>query len=219
MPLPMVHFWVAVRMAEARGMFPSPEFLLGSIAPDAVHMRPDYERSHKRRSHLNDPRDAADHDQVRAFVMEHISGNGTNDATARYVVGYAAHLLTDRLWLKRVYDPFYERNSHLGPEELRILYYQETDQVDFNLYHRSEWREGVWKALETAVAPEGVQLVTPNEVDQWKRRTLRWFTELKDEPGIVPREITDEIVAEFVAEASSVVAQRLSKWGVEVGLS
>jgi hypothetical protein len=68
MPLPMVHLWVAVQMGEARGIWPSPEFLLGSIAPDAVHMRPGYERVHKRRSHLQDPRDTEEHDRVRAFV-------------------------------------------------------------------------------------------------------------------------------------------------------
>lgn len=216
MPLPMVHFWVAVRMAQARGTFPSREFLLGSIAPDAVHVRPDYERAYKRRSHLNDPPDSEDHARVRDFVVEHVRDTGANDAAARYAIGYAAHVLTDRLWLQRVYNPFRERNQHLTREELRSLYYQETDQIDFNLYHGSRWREPVWKVLEAVEAPDEVQLVTPSEVDQWRCRTLRRFTELKDEPGIVPREITDEMVAEFVAEACSVVAEQFAKWKVAV---
>ena len=40
MPLPMVHLSVAVSLCEKDGRFPSPDFLLGSIAPDAIHMRP-----------------------------------------------------------------------------------------------------------------------------------------------------------------------------------
>lgn len=216
MPLPMVHFWVAVRMAQEQGTFPSPEFLLGSIAPDAVHVRPEYGRAHKRRSHLNDPPDTDDHARVRAFLLERGRDTGADDAAARYMIGYAAHVLTDRLWLTRVYNPFLERNQRLAREELRSLYYRETDQVDFNLYHQSQWRGPVWEALEPAEAPGDVHLVTPSEVDQWRRRTLRWFTELKDEPGIVPREITDEMVAEFVSEASSVVVEQFAKWKVEV---
>lgn len=262
MPLPMVHLWVAVQMGEARGIWPSPEFLLGSIAPDAVHMRPGYERVHKRRSHLQDPRDTEEHDRVRAFVQEHavnsLSDGGEGDVEARdvagsgcarFAAGYAAHILTDRLWNKRVIVPFRERNAHLSREDQNALYYRETDQLDFNLYRRSPWRERVWQALQLAVAPDEVVapdaatapgaaasdavlapdvttapgaaasaaalLVTSDEVDQWRRRTLRWFTELKEEPGIVPGQITDEIVAEFVQEASAFVAERLAAWGVK----
>lgn len=279
MPLPMVHLWVAVQMGEARGIWPSPEFLLGSIAPDAVHMRPGYERVHKRRSHLQDPRDTEEHDRVRAFVQEHavnsLSDGGEGDVEARdvagsgcarFAAGYAAHILTDRLWNKRVIVPFRERNAHLSREDQNALYYRETDQLDFNLYRRSPWRERVWQALYLAVAPDEVVapdaatapgaaasdavavpdattvpgtaasdavlapdvttapgaaasaaalLVTSDEVDQWRRRTLRWFTELKEEPGIVPGQITDEIVAEFVQEASAFVAERLAAWGVK----
>jgi hypothetical protein len=155
-----------------------------------------------------------------------VAGSGC----ARFAAGYAAHILTDRLWNKRVIVPFRERNAHLSREDQNALYYRETDQLDFNLYRRSPWRERVWQALQLAVAPDAVLapdvttapgaaasaaalLVTSDEVDQWRRRTLRWFTELKEEPGIVPGQITDEIVAEFVQEASAFVAERLAAWG------
>ena len=40
MPLPMVHLAISVRMRAQDGRALTPDFLLGSIAPDAIHMRP-----------------------------------------------------------------------------------------------------------------------------------------------------------------------------------
>jgi hypothetical protein len=52
MPLPMVHLAIAVRAHELMGSEPTPAFLLGSIAPDAIHMRPNATRDDKRKTHL-----------------------------------------------------------------------------------------------------------------------------------------------------------------------
>lgn len=46
MPLPMVH------LSEMRGSNSSKEFLLDSIAPDAIHMRSDAGRTAKAETHL-----------------------------------------------------------------------------------------------------------------------------------------------------------------------
>ena len=54
MPLPMVHLSVAVALSEKEGRFPSADFLLGSIAPDAIHMRPNSSRLDKEHVHLID---------------------------------------------------------------------------------------------------------------------------------------------------------------------
>lgn len=51
MPWPMVHFSIAEQLWNQN---PSPEFLLGSIAPDAIHMREGSTRQDKGRTHLCD---------------------------------------------------------------------------------------------------------------------------------------------------------------------
>lgn len=51
MPLPMVHFSVAVKYFENEEI-PS-AFLLGSIAPDSIHMRKNTNREDKKLTHLN----------------------------------------------------------------------------------------------------------------------------------------------------------------------
>ena len=52
MPLPMVHLSTAVKINTLQGL-KSPEFYLGSISPDAVHMRTGFVRDDKIRSHCN----------------------------------------------------------------------------------------------------------------------------------------------------------------------
>ena len=52
MPLPMVHLSTAVKINTLQGL-KSPEFYLGSISPDAVHMRAGFVPNDKTRSHCN----------------------------------------------------------------------------------------------------------------------------------------------------------------------
>jgi hypothetical protein len=49
MPWPMVHFAIAEKLFDHE---PLPEFLLGSIAPDAIHMRENTTRQDKNKTHL-----------------------------------------------------------------------------------------------------------------------------------------------------------------------
>ncbi len=68
MPLPMVHLAVAVQLAARHDQFPSPAFLLGSLSPDAIHMRPDSVGDDKEKTHLTNPPDTADHAAVHRLV-------------------------------------------------------------------------------------------------------------------------------------------------------
>ncbi|GGG06264.1 hypothetical protein GCM10010913_30140 [Paenibacillus aceti] len=49
MPWPMVHFAVSEELAAGQA---SPNLLLGSIAPDAIHVRGNITRAEKGRTHL-----------------------------------------------------------------------------------------------------------------------------------------------------------------------
>ncbi|MBC8170774.1 MAG: zinc dependent phospholipase C family protein [Anaerolineae bacterium] len=135
MPLPMVHLAVAVQLAAQRQQLPSPAFLLGSIAPDAIHMRLDADYEDKQRSHLNQL-DDLEHRQLQALLAQY--GDRAAPLPA-FAAGYAAHLLTDRLWLLEVSPVFQAQVGAIDPVERRKIYYEDTDQVDFNLYHQAAW--------------------------------------------------------------------------------
>lgn len=207
MPLPMVHLAVAVRLHEPRGAEPSPAFLLGSIAPDAIHMRPGAGREEKRRTHLLD-RPTDDRDPIRDLRADY---RGADAATRDFADGYAAHLLTDRLWsalLERDYKP--RLSPDLDLAERRALYYRETDQLDFNLYHRSPWRPRVWALLGQARPPEFAPLLAAEEIARWRDRTLAWFETPEKEPRITPVHLTDAAVGAFIARATDAVAAALA---------
>lgn len=202
MPLPMVHLAVAVRIHEMESRVPSPAFLLGSIAPDAIHMRSGTGRDDKRRVHLVDPHDPS-HERIRALWAQHWRAGSESPDFAK---GYATHLLTDRLWAETVFSPFREHIPQgLSDQERRSLYYRETDQIDFDLYHRVPWRAEVWRRLAAAEPVSFGSLLTAKEIELWRDRTLDWFEKLKQEPGIEPVYITYTDVYTFIDRAADLV--------------
>ncbi len=210
MPLPMVHLAVAVRICEIKGTVPSPDFLLGSIAPDAIHKRPGTGRDDKQRVHLNAIGPDPDHERIRTLLVRHWKeGSGASD----FCEGYAIHLLTDRLWAGTVIAPFRERAPRdLSRQDLRTLYYQETDQIDFNLYHHMPWRAEVWKKLALAEPVPFEPLLTAGEIGLWRDRTLDWFETLKEEPKIEPVHVTDADVRAFIEQAATAIHSRIEGW-------
>lgn len=205
MPLPMVHLAIAVHAHALANRPLTPVFVLGSLAPDAIHMRENTNREDKARVHLQiwhvgEPEAL---ERIQNLVDEHRAGEQGQDA---FVEGYAAHLMTDYWWLQGIARPFF---NGLPPDtpaaERRELYYRETDQVDFNLYRRSPWQPVVWRMLAEAFAPGFSPYLEADEIDRWRERTLNWFEKLKQEPRIVPQIITDKVVGEFIIAT----AQRL----------
>lgn len=208
MPLPMVHLGVAVRLGEMRGSNPSKEFLLGSIAPDAIHTRPDAGRTAKAETHLQ----MLEEGLVARMGRFLNSQQSLDEQRQRFVTGYVAHILTDVLWNIEIIQPLREQiSTTLGKDEWRKLYYQEADQVDFNLYNGAIWRQTVWAQLEQAAAPDLPPLLTAGEISLWQARTLRWFEELKEEPGVEPQHLTDEVVQAFMGRAAIHVASTLDQ--------
>jgi hypothetical protein len=208
MPLPMVHLAIAIRLNAGR--IPAPDTLLGCLAPDAIHMRPGTTRADKNVTHLiadeNTPVQAG---QVLRFWQERLR---EAPRQAEFIAGYCAHLLADSLWVQQMARPFQAgAPSGMSRQELRSLYYQETDQVDFNLYHRMPWRQSVWQGLASALPPEFHPYLSAGEIGQWQQRTLTWFGGLKQEPRIVPVFFTDERVAAFIDQAADKIQDTMSR--------
>ncbi len=100
---------------------------------------------------------------------------------------------------------------------MRELYYRETDQIDCNLYHHMPWRPRVWEYLGEAQAVDFPPLLSATEIDQWRRRTLDWFSDPQHEPKVRPQHITDERVAAFIQQAVEYVNEWFAAW--DVGMS
>jgi hypothetical protein len=203
MPLPMVHLSVAVSLCEKEGYFPSPDFLLGSIAPDAIHMRPNTGERDKERVHLLElgasPRELAGLFKAQ-YGPEGFQSLGFSE-------GYLAHLLTDRLWWEAVFSPFRKKLPPTLPEKnVRSLYYRDTDQVDLDLYLQSPWRPDAWARLKKATAAGFPLFLAAEEVTQWRDRTLLWYEDPRHEPGVEPVYITRMATQVFIERAATEIA-------------
>lgn len=184
MPLPMVHLLTARRWAMNRAEFwDSPDFYLGAIAPDAIHMRPGVNRDDKRVTHLDvwagGPGIALDYLTRRSGAFD---------------VGYCLHILTDFHWVRHVRRTYPQL---VGPDDRIIgeIYYPDCDQADEGLYSGSAERPGIWRLLTRASPPQDHPLLTSREIDGWKKRVLEGFGAKPARPA---RVITFEAVRSFI---------------------
>lgn len=216
MPLPMVHFAVAVQLAKKVGQSPSPAFLLGSIAPDAIHMRPNIRAGDKEVTHLNNPADTADHQHVVDLLAE---WSGETSALKHFATGYAAHILVDRWWIKTILPTFFAHMpADIDENQRKTLYYRDTDQVDCNLYKYMPWRGTVWENLRQAESPDFPPWLSAAEIDGWRLRTLDWFEDPTHEPQITPQYLTDAVVDGFILSAVQHLETQFAKWKLAEGV-
>ena len=212
MPLPMVHLAVAVTMLPDLQDPRAPGFLLGSLAPDAIHMRPGWTPDDKRRVHLflssTDITDGAQ-DAARALLV-HWREQGV--ALGPLQVRYATHVLTDLLWRARVWFPL--RSSlpaDMDYAQGRALYYRETDEIDREIFETAPWRDQVWRLLAEAQPADVPGMVSVTEIALWRKRTLGWFDHLA--PAVVPpRYLTTGDVLAFAEHAAVQVLAWLEDW-------
>ena len=200
MPLPMVHLAIATGVSAK----PSAEFLLGALAPDAIHMRPGTSRRDKNATHIVvDAREWPE-----APVRRWLAGYRNSPAPLRELArGYAMHVLCDRLWGRTVFQSFRRAVSALDEASLRALYYRETDQIDMDLYRTVPWREKVWRLLAEARAYDVAGLLTAGEIDAWRQRTLKWYDAPEHDPAIAPRYFTRARVEAYIEDAVSRMAE------------
>lgn len=177
MPLPMVHLAVADLLVQNGFLMPEDPsaYYLGSIAPDAIHMRENPQKDAKQISHLN-ARDPENIGNIAAFIRDfprYEAGGASYD----FLLGYAVHLLTDVYWKEGFFNGFCSRyEADPQPAQDRsAAYYNDTDVADISLYNTLPRRKELWALLRAARGCDLPGLVSGEEVDRWNARTLDWY--------------------------------------------
>lgn len=214
MPLPMVHLSVAVSYAAKQGITdPLGTFFLGNLAPDSIHMREGITKEDKPKTHFF-PNEKGDYLSKLKKQYFKFKKQSEENEWKWFVRGYFMHLITDDLWFRKVYPAFVEKNIDLGrtPDEIRTLYYRETDQADFNIYNHKAWRTEVWELLRGVRSYDFSDLLTSNEILRWRDRTFSFFLDPLKEPKINPDFFTDELVSTFADSAATELGIILERW-------
>lgn len=214
MPWPMVHFAVANEIYEGQA---SPAFLLGSIAPDAIHAREGATRKEKMLSHFVRNDRLADPVLLTSKYLEYI-GLSEDPAWKAYIAGYFIHIFTDERWTATLYDDF-ERKVRKDPVEIRRIYNEEVSQLEYDLLRSSSWMDVIITQLETANGFEVAPLVSAEEVEKYRDMKLDWLRDLMNEPGIELVYFTEDRVRDFIKKMADEAKELLKTWNVSEKLT
>ena len=91
----------------------------------------------------------------------------------------------------------------ISEDETKKIYYNDTDQIDFYIYHKKEWTPKVWDQLRRIYPFDLDGLLTSEEIENWKKRTLAFFEDSTKEPKIIPKYITEDEVMNFIDDAAN----------------
>lgn len=197
MPWPMVHFAIAekVRMSNA-----NPQFLLGSIAPDAIHMRGKVTRTEKGYTHFVVDGKWPTADIIKQNCLAYL-GESHSVEWKEFILGYFAHIYTDSRWIETIYADF-ERMDQGEPQTQRKRYNSEMSQIEFALLRSEAWVQGALVKLKQANAFRIDPLLTQDEVSRYRDSKIEWLSRKENEPNIQPNHFTVERVKAFIATTS-----------------
>ena len=165
MALPMVHLLAARAWAQDKPeLYDNPDYYLGAISPDAIHIRDGDDKSRKNEIHYNNWR-SPDLDAVLEYWREHDSP---------FDIGYGIHVLLDGQWatdFRRAFPEMLLPNGKPDPE----IYYNDTCVTDFELYRDSELTQTLMDLVRRGRAPEDHPKLTQYEFEAWREMTLQFY--------------------------------------------
>jgi len=147
------------------------DFYLGSIAPDFIHIRENYNSKMKKLSHLYVGEQAwgritnneAWTEQVFDFLDKEM-----NTENRDFLYGYVVHILTDIQNNKKIWIPFYSKNKDLLQQGVASQYHSESANIDLEQFHTLEDRCFIWEQLARAKACDVGQVITACEIESMK---------------------------------------------------
>lgn len=164
MALQMVHLLIARQWAQAHKEYRDcPEFYLGAISPDAIHIRDGNDKSRKDEFHLYNWKEPHVKNVIEYWREHH----------SPFDIGFGIHVLTDAQWVPR----YRSRVPQLVYPDGKIdtaTYYNDTYVTDFELYRDCGGKE-IFDLIELGEAPEDHPLLTREEFSQWKADMLECY--------------------------------------------
>ena len=207
MALPIVHLYVSNEIYNlGLKINDLSQFYLGVISPDAIHMRKENNRDDKNKVHFipdgkkwMDINEIEYYDFITTFVRTNL-----NKTKMEFILGYGVHLLTDMHWFKEIWVDYvqkYTKDSSPIQDE-RSAYYNDTDIIDQLLFNEIEWRKDIWEKLKNVECNDFLNILTCNEIELWKERTLHWFDDKNFLNKHPIRYITESDIKKFVSKYS-----------------
>ena len=169
MSQPMMHLLIADKIytEKSSSIHSYGDFLLGSIAPDAVHVKENYTREIKDISHyrFNSKSHISHFDTF--FDEYHTSENKD------FVGGYLVHLLSDMIWYHLIRVPFKEefRRKPSYNMSMNEAYYADCEQIEQLMYLEKN-APHIMEAINKSKAYSLEGLIDAESVEVWKKQLI-----------------------------------------------
>ena len=196
MALPMVHLLAAYAWAQDKpNLKNNPDYYLGAISPDAIHIRDGNDKSHKNATHMGNWREMLPGAVISYWQQHHTA----------FDIGYGVHALTDGLWTVRFHRELTGMLLPNGKPDPKI-YYNDTMSVDFRLYHESPLTPFLMNMVRSGQAPYDHPLLTGDEIRSWQQATLAFYGKPLSNPAPV-RFVTYAYVQRFLADCNTYMSK------------
>lgn len=162
MALTMVHLLVADLWAQGHPEYKDcPEYYLGAVSPDAIHVRDHDDKSRKDEIHLYNWRQLHREPVEDYWRARH----------APFDIGYGVHVLTDCQWVQRYLVKLPVLIKPDGKLDVDV-YYNDTFVTDFALYSHLPRLHELLELIARADVPADHPLLTQYEFTEWRRIIL-----------------------------------------------
>jgi hypothetical protein len=184
LPWPMVHFEIARRLYGN----PTPEFLLGSLAPDSIHVRTN-DRLEKNKTHLMKQNGdfATDEDLIKFINIQKVDDPLYLD----FIYGYIAHIYADRVWTFKVYSQFEKQTTD------KSVYNKDVSKIEFLLCYSSNWFEEMVHKLNSATCYD-IAGLKKHEILTYKDEKITYLADSLNMPMNDPEIISLDMVEKFM---------------------
>lgn len=217
MSFTMTHLYIADNIAR-RSLLDIdnlPQFYLESIAPDAVHYRPDYVSDHKKASHLCPGSErwgmVTDNETWIANALRFAKAHA-KDEDKSFALGCCAHILTDIYNNIAVWTPFRKKYPATPGSEYDGRYHAESAAVDTALALTMDARERIRENLRSASGVHLGSILSADEINRQKADTLdHWYDRAYPQNLSENTIVTLEGALEFIGAATDFVLRRLQR--------
>ncbi|GKX30893.1 hypothetical protein SH1V18_33730 [Vallitalea longa] len=207
MPFAMTHLLIAHNIIKDTPQIKNPnDFMLGSVAPDSVHNRSNYDSDMKFKSHLCVGNEkwgrVTNNDEWAKNVLAFLDKN-RNANNKDFIYGYCCHILADIQNNIKIWTPF--RKSIEGNSEKGNMYHEESYIIDYELYLHPE-RKKIWEYLEKSTAYDINDIVKESEINLMKQRILGESYVDRESIDVSENEyVTLPNIIEFISEESKYI--------------
>lgn len=182
------HLAIADRIYELTGnRITNPAlFFAGNIAPDAIHAKPGYQRSDKKRTHLTENISGGDfqnpeklslfHSRVNSFIDDYYN---PEDEWADLYLGYIIHLITDELFNIHIRKQFVKCMERDGIREEDPQFFKriigDIESIDHIVVKEYPYKQNVKQLLNSVWDYEIKDYISSTEINNSKWWIINTF--------------------------------------------